>query len=319
MQDHTLVSIIVPCYNVDKYVQRCIESILSQSMGNLECIAVDDCSSDSTRTVLDSFEDPRLQVLHLQNNGGVSNARNIGISAAKGEWLMFVDGDDFLPVDAVAILLDMAEADPDIVLAAANARHYSEDGLVPGRIHFKKKGKIIFSPGESPEKFLEYQEHFNNCCFKLFKRSGMGRFAADLKYGEDTLLCHRYVLEKQGKVYLDYGAEVYCYRQIPSSCIHSASVARRLHDLEHIVTELDEVVSEMKFPVPVTDKKAAEYMWVMKKYSTGRENAASLLATARKSNFYSRHLVPALKRGKFKHRILLWLIEHGMEWTFRFW
>lgn len=91
-------SIVVPVYNKSKYLRQCIESILAQSHNDFEIIAVDDGSSDDSLEILRSYDDPRLQVYSIPN-GGVSNARNVGISHASKEYLTFVDGDDSLASD----------------------------------------------------------------------------------------------------------------------------------------------------------------------------------------------------------------------------
>jgi glycosyltransferase involved in cell wall biosynthesis len=92
-----LISIIVPVYNVEKYIQRCIDSILAQTLSNFELILVDDGSTDKSGTICDNYakEDSRINVIHLKNEG-VSNARNKGISLAQGDYLMFCDSDDYV-------------------------------------------------------------------------------------------------------------------------------------------------------------------------------------------------------------------------------
>lgn len=92
-----LVSIVVPVYNSEKYLKKCLESIKNQSLKDFECILVDDGSTDSSGTICDSFvaEDERFSVIHLKN-GGVSRARNEGIKRAKGEYIGFVDSDDWV-------------------------------------------------------------------------------------------------------------------------------------------------------------------------------------------------------------------------------
>ena len=95
--DGQLISIIVACYNVEKYLDRCIDSIVRQSYSNLEIILVDDGSTDKTGEICDKWvkKDARVKVLH-RKNGGPSDARNAGIRGSKGKWLGFVDGDDYI-------------------------------------------------------------------------------------------------------------------------------------------------------------------------------------------------------------------------------
>ena len=90
-----LISIIVPVYNIEEYLPRCIESVLGQSYKNLELILVDDGSKDNSGKICDMYQekDTRVRVIHKEN-GGSSSARNAGIKAAKGMYLGFVDSDD---------------------------------------------------------------------------------------------------------------------------------------------------------------------------------------------------------------------------------
>lgn len=106
--DMPLISVIVPVYNVDKYLERCIDSILGQSYKQIEIILVDDGSSDRSGKICDSYarSDFRVRVIHKEN-GGLSSARNRGIDMAQGEYLVFVDSDDYVEKDYVKILLNL--------------------------------------------------------------------------------------------------------------------------------------------------------------------------------------------------------------------
>lgn len=105
-EQNKLVSVVVPVYNVEKYIARCIESILSQTYQNLELILVDDGSPDNSGKICDTYaeKDRRILVIH-QENAGVSKARNAGIDLAKGEYLFFVDSDDWIEPEHIRTLL----------------------------------------------------------------------------------------------------------------------------------------------------------------------------------------------------------------------
>lgn len=111
------ISVIVPVYNSGKYLRECIDSILAQTFSDFELILIDDGSTDDSPAICDEYaaRDHRIHVIH-QPNSGVSAARNAGIEAAKGQWIMFVDSDDMIKPDMVQTLLDEAErTDADIV------------------------------------------------------------------------------------------------------------------------------------------------------------------------------------------------------------
>ena len=101
-----LVSVIVPIYKVEKYLRQCVDSILAQTYTNLEVILVDDGSPDKCGAICDEYaaKDERVRVIHKEN-GGVSDARNAGLDAARGEYLAFVDGDDYISVSYIASLM----------------------------------------------------------------------------------------------------------------------------------------------------------------------------------------------------------------------
>jgi len=114
------VSIVVPIYKVEKYIHRCIGSILNQTYSNLEIILVNDGSPDNCGTIADSYQskDSRVKVIHKQN-GGLSDARNCGIKYVNGEFTMFVDSDDWLDTNMVKTMMDYSyKYDADIVQSA---------------------------------------------------------------------------------------------------------------------------------------------------------------------------------------------------------
>ena len=112
-----LVSIIVPVYKVEKYLNKCVDSILNQSYRNIEIILVDDGSPDNSGVICDEYaSDPKVKVIH-QENMGLSGARNTGIDNSKGDYLMFIDSDDYIDKDMVQYLVDKSEQkNADIVI-----------------------------------------------------------------------------------------------------------------------------------------------------------------------------------------------------------
>ena len=102
MIEAELVSVIVPVYNVEQFLEKCIESICCQTYSQMEIILVDDGSTDRSGAVCDEWaqKDSRIRVIHKQN-GGLSDARNAGIEIAVGSWLMFVDSDDTIAPDTI--------------------------------------------------------------------------------------------------------------------------------------------------------------------------------------------------------------------------
>ena len=102
-----IISIIVPVFNTEKYVKKCIESILCQSYKNIELIIIDDGSTDNSGLIIDEYSmlDSRIKVVHKQN-GGQASARNIGLDLAKGDYIGFVDSDDWIEPTMIENMLD---------------------------------------------------------------------------------------------------------------------------------------------------------------------------------------------------------------------
>lgn len=114
---NSLISVIVPIYNVEKYLDRCVDSIINQTYKNLEIILVDDGSPDNCPQMCDDYakKDSRIKVVHKEN-GGLSDARNVGMKVATGEYVSFIDSDDYVSLDFYETLLEtIVDNDSDIV------------------------------------------------------------------------------------------------------------------------------------------------------------------------------------------------------------
>ena len=143
------VSVIIPVYNSERYIEKCIRSVMNQSLQNLEIIAIDDGSGDRTGIILDQIqkEDKRLKVVH-QTNQGVSASRNLGISMAAGEYITFVDGDDYIGPDYLKELVEGAERN-QAELVICGLTRVDETGkiinqLKPGKYYRFKKEEWTF-------------------------------------------------------------------------------------------------------------------------------------------------------------------------------
>lgn len=146
-----LVSLIVPIYNVDEYLEKCIQSLIKQTYCNLEIILVDDGSTDTSGKICDYYSsiDSRIYVIH-KINGGLSDARNIGLAKAKGKYIMFVDGDDYLEPFAIKNLINIFEQYEDIDLICFEFNFVFEDKNLVIKSN-TGISKTIFSFSEYPE------------------------------------------------------------------------------------------------------------------------------------------------------------------------
>ena len=131
------VSIVVPVYNVEKYLKRCVDSLIEQSYSNLEILLVDDGSKDSSLSICKEYElkDSRIRVFHKENEG-LGLTRNYGIERATGEYITFVDSDDYLTTDAIAVMLDRAIAtNADVVIATHYYKNEVQEVAIPERLY----------------------------------------------------------------------------------------------------------------------------------------------------------------------------------------
>ena len=123
------ISIIIPVYNVEKYLQQCIDSLLSQTLSDIEIICIDDASQDASGKILNDYaaRDDRMKVIHADENMGTLRARIKGITDAAGQYVMFVDSDDYLEVSACEELLKLLTEHPVDVLHFGTVLHANEN------------------------------------------------------------------------------------------------------------------------------------------------------------------------------------------------
>lgn len=165
-----LVSIIVPAYNVDKYLSRCLDSLVQQTYRNLEIIVVDDGSTDKTGNIAEKFKenDRRIKVIH-QENGGLSNARNNGLKSVNGAYISFVDSDDYVEKDYISFMYNLlAEDEFKSPLALCSLNNvYVENG----KIHNCGDGSRRVLSGKECIKMMCYHDLVDTCAYaKLAKK-----------------------------------------------------------------------------------------------------------------------------------------------------
>ena len=319
------VTVVIPCYKVGKYLAHTLESVLAQTHSALQIVAVDDCSPDETGEVIRKYAkmDSRLQGIYQSKNAGVSMARNAGIDIARAPWIAFVDGDDWLPPNAIERLLQL-QASTGASLTCCNARQYDEAGTLGG-IHFHRQaGLHELTLTEHLTEFWPHQEVLCTCWAKLFStqtiREHSLRFRAELRHAQDTLFTLTYALKTRPRIAIDYGSEVYCYRQNPASCVHAIPLQKRLESLEILISELDDLAIATGHPRRLAASKAAEYLWAIKKFSDNSTEKKRQVQALCESPLYRKHIEPVLARyGKWKHRLLLRLFNAGWAGAIRWW
>ena len=238
-----LVSIIIPVYNVEPYIDECVKSVINQDYENIEIILVDDGSTDNSGILCDELAktDERIVVIH-QLNCGVVTARNKGVIQAKGKYICFVDADDTIANNMISIMTAMMK-DVDVVDCGVMQETKNgsvqklRDGLEEG-LYQKKYMEYLW------KNMIRYREDdvegiLQYCFGKLYRKSILKRIFdkldSSIKYCEDRELVYRYFLEcKSAYIMHNY---LYFYRYRKDSCVRKSNETV-MHDLNKLYTSL---------------------------------------------------------------------------------
>lgn len=214
------MSVIVPVYNAEKYIATCVESILSQTLQELEVIFINDGSTDQSRQIIENYKkvNPQIKLIN-QENQGVSMARNAGLQAATGEYVGFVDADDYIEKDMYSTLHNAAvQSNCDVVIS--NFESEIEGHKVITRYPFPLNTILIrdYIEREILTYFLK-SDQLNTACNKLYKRKVINdnkvKFPEKVALGEDGLFNMRFFKHALCTIYLDYTG--YYYREVAGS------------------------------------------------------------------------------------------------------
>lgn len=203
------ISVIVPVYKAEQYLERCVESILKQTYQNFELILVDDGSPDNSPAMCDKWaeKDDRIRVIH-KKNGGASSARNIGIRVAKGNWIAFVDSDDWLNENALKTLYELANG-YNVPMAIGGMRVVQE---YTDKYTVAKQGVTVLSHTDLMNRFfrLNGEPDTHSVCGAIIQRDILKGYAfIEGKMNEDVETCYYLARKCNAAVYTD--APLYNY------------------------------------------------------------------------------------------------------------
>ena len=225
-----MVSIIIPTYNCEAYVDECVRSILNQEVTSIEVIVVDDGSNDRTPNILDCLSegDCRVKVFHVEN-GGPSRARNIGLDHATGEWILFVDADDWVDRNILAKLNLDSDTAPDITFFGFK-RCFDDGGI---ETCIPSATKMIDNADEISHHLktllTSKEEFFGYSCNKIYKSSIIQknkiRFQEGLQVREDELFALNYCQHIHSIQILGFAP--YNYRILSNSLSHGTEIKYR--------------------------------------------------------------------------------------------
>ncbi len=225
-KEESLISVIIPVYKVEKYLKRCVDSVIAQTYENIEIILVDDGSPDNCGEMCDEYAkaDSRVLVIHKEN-GGLSSARNTGVEHSCGEWIAFVDSDDYISSDYIECLYQaVKEYNADISICRYVITHGDD-------------AEFSRSCGETVEVLSGYEACLKLCNFKPTKCAFVEAYAKLIKRGiaasfpfpvgrvrEDEAVAHKMLYEANKVVISD--SVMYAYYQRPDSIMHSKDPLR---------------------------------------------------------------------------------------------
>ena len=224
-----LVSVVVPVYKVEKYLDKCVESICAQTYRNLEIILIDDGSPDNCGKMCDSWadRDSRVRAIHKPNSG-LSGARNKGIESAAGDYIMFIDSDDYIAGDMVRRLLDALQA-ADAQMSICNILRVAEDGEPIAELNTCPPIRDeVISGQDALEKSFEFRGFVYRVAWnKLYKRELFSEIRyPEGKYHEDEFVA--LMLFEKVETIACVSAVGYYYVQRPGSIMNSVNPGKAL-------------------------------------------------------------------------------------------
>lgn len=230
-----LISVIIPVYNVENYIGRCLNSIVGQTYRNLEIIAVDDGSRDCSRAICESFakRDNRVRVI-AKENGGVSSARNKGLAAANGEFVAYVDADDYVKPDYFEVLYsEVKKTGADI--ACCGCELYI-DGERELDFNVVSSHRVITEAAEYFFDVTEEKEYYSRMVWGKIIKSEIAKkhsFDTAMKYGEDTMYMFKIFAQSPKTALVDYDG--YYYMQTKEGVTGSAGWADPNMKAQHLL------------------------------------------------------------------------------------
>ena len=227
------ISIIVPVYNVEKYIRRCLDSIAAQTFTDWECICVDDGTPDTSGKLCDEYaqKDSRFVVIHKEN-GGVSSARNVGLDAAKGEWICFCDSDDWVEKEMLEILYNASiENNAEVVVSGFRItdKHANYQEFLPS-------AGWLSMP-------RDFQSYFNAPWGKLYRKAIILEnkiyFPEGITLAED--LYFNFNIFFTYKRIFGIDKPLYNYFQSHSSCMHTITT-KKIEDEKNVLERIEKIL-----------------------------------------------------------------------------
>ena len=242
------ISVIVPVYNVEAYLERCVESILQQTYAHFELILINDGSTDSSGQICDHLASQyeNIKVYHIEN-AGVSNARNMGIQLATGSWVTFIDSDDFVTQDYLATLASAAEGlNVGFVIAPL---HHIKNGIVTDLPPHSGKTELWSTEETMKELLMTTRTSFFPVA-KLFKRDLLAdeKFNTNYHLAEDALFLTELLLKTRCScVFIDKPVYYYDHREGSATTSVNRHAFDTIEVYKQIIAQVSQVFPNLKY------------------------------------------------------------------------
>ena len=235
------ISIIIPVYKVEKYLDKCIESVVNQTYSNLEIILVDDGSPDNCPKICENWQkkDKRIVVIHKQN-GGLSDARNFGLDKATGDFIMFLDSDDYVNVNICKELLALLKKyNADIAMCQAKYIYEDEQSQDGNKVHLEENTEKEFTKNQLFKLAISSEiPLFMTAWGKLYKKHIFESLRYDVgKIHEDEFILHKIIAQTDKLVYTT--KKMYYYLQRSNSIMGTKTSKSYQHSLEALTNRID--------------------------------------------------------------------------------
>lgn len=294
--DEKLVSVIIPAYNIEDYIGRCLDSVLSQTYKNLEILVVDDGSSDCTGEILDDYEkkDQRIRVIHKEN-GGVSSARNIGIEAATGDYIGFVDGDDLMEPEMYKTLVNLLKEEN------ADIAHCGYQMVFPDRVDYyhNTKNRKVQTREEGLKDLLSGEMIEPALYNKLYKKELFDGIHLDetLKINEDLEVNYRLFKKSKKSVY--YDVPLYSYIIRKNSATGSNTLIRKNEDSFKVLQQIKNDCKNKTDIYPIAYRRYIYLLMVICRMRTDQKEyqkaKRDILKTELKTKDFKQHISSKLR------------------------
>lgn len=318
-----MISVIVPVYKVENSIHRCIDSVLNQSFQDWELILINDGSPDNSGAICDEYatKDNRIRVLHKEN-GGVSSARNLGLDNAKGDWIVFIDGDDTIAPDHLRLISENTEHDL-IVFGMATDR-YTQEGelfhtssvLIPHKyVQGFDKLKVDYS-------LINKSLNMESSCCKGFRRNVIEahniRFNPEMICFEDFDFVLRYMKCCKG-TFCSLPYIAYHYIQELS---YNPITRRNNIDLSHSIFILLKHLTEWISPEDLSDLNRKTYFYVLadkfrlilnQQKCMSLKDSKKIFLNISQSELYQKYKTSILEYGGGFFRLIMKLNDLGLS------